>query len=147
MSDLVRHGDPDDPPTPRSFWFGLVPGLALMAWGIRLYLDATPDLARRIDLAGWLVGLDLAHDLVVAPLILGLGALVTRVTPTRLRAPVQAALIATGAVVVVGLLPLLGSAGTGNPTIQPIDYAPSIAAVVAAIWLSAGIFAFVTRSR
>jgi len=148
VSDAVRHGDPGDPPTPRSFWFGLVPGLALMAWGIRLYLDATPDLARRIDLAGWLVGLDLAHDLLLAPLILGLGTLVTRVTPTRLRAPVQAALIATGTVVAVGLLPLLDSAEmTGNPTIQSIDYLPSIAAVVAAIWLSAGIVAVVRRLR
>jgi len=131
--------------TPRSFWIGLVPGIALMAWGTRLYLDDTPDLARRIDLAGWLVGLDLAHDLILAPVLVGFGAIVTRLTPARLRAPVQAALIASGSVVLVGLLPLLSSAGSGNPTIQPIDYAPSIAAVLVAIWVAAG--AAVLRRR
>ncbi len=148
MTEPAERVELGDGPAPRSFWIGLVPGLALMAWGIRLYLEATPDLARRIDLAGWLVGLDLAHDLVLAPLILGFGALITRLTPTRLRAPVQAALIATGAVVLVGLLPLLDTAGTtGNPTIQPIDYVPSMAAVVGTIWLTAGAVAFLRRSR
>lgn len=140
--------EPVEAPTPRSFWFALVPGVALMGWGVRLYLGATPDLSRRIDLAGWLVGLDLAHDLLLAPLILGFGAVVTRITPTRLRASVQAALIATGSVVLVGLLPLLGSAeAAGNPTIQPIDYVPSVAAVVVAIWVTAGVAVVVRRSR
>ena len=131
--------------TPRSFWIALVPGMALMTWGVRLYLDATPDLARRIDLAGWLVGLDLAHDLLLAPVLVGFGTIVTRLTPTRLLGPVQAALIASGSVLLVGLLPLLGSAGSANPTIQPIDYAPSIAAVLVAIWVAAG--AAVLRRR
>ncbi len=136
---------PIDDVTPRSFWIALVPGVALMAWGARLYLDATPDLTRRIDLAGWLVGLDLVHDLLLAPVLVGFGAIVTRLTPAQLRAPVEAALIVSGSVILVGLLPLLGTAGSGNRTIQSIDYAPSISAVLVAIWVVAG--ASVLRRR
>jgi hypothetical protein len=128
-----------EPPakTPRAFWIGLGLGLVPMAWGVRLYLDATPDLRRRLDLAGWLVGLDLAHDLLLAPAVVAVGLLVRRFVPARARATVQAALIVTGAVVLVGLLPLLGSARSDNATIQPIDYVPSIAVVVAVIWVVA----------
>lgn len=120
--------------TPRSFWVGLGLGVLPMAWGVRLYLEATPDLERRIDLAAWVIGLDLAHDLVLAPVIVAVGYVVSRFVPRRARASVQSALIMSGTVLVVGLLPLLGTAGDANPTIQPIDYGPSIAAVVAVIW-------------
>lgn len=124
-------------PTPRSFWIGLVLGALPMAWGARLYLEATPDLDRRLNLVAWLLGLDLAHDLALAPAVVGLGFLVRRAVPARALPAVQAALALTGFVLLVGLLPLLGTAGGRNPTIQPLDYGPSIAAVVAVIWLAA----------
>ncbi len=133
--------------TPRSFWVGLAVGLVPMAWGVRLYLDATPDLRRRVDLAGWLVGLDLAHDLVLGPVVVGIGLLVRLLVPDRLRAVVQAALIVSGAVLLVGLLPLRGSASSDNPTIQPIDYGPSIAVVLLVIWATAAAAALLTTRR
>lgn len=140
--------DAAGPATPRTFWLGLLPGVALMGWGVRLYLDATPDLARRLDLAGWLVGADLVHDLLVAPVVVAVGVLVTRYVRARWLGPVQAALIASGSVVLVGLLPLLDTAAVANnATIQPLDYAPSIAAVVVAIWLAAGLAGFLRRRR
>ena len=42
-------------------------------------------------------------------------------------------------ILLVGLLPLMGTAGTRNPTIQPIRYGPAIAAVIAIIWVGAAI--------
>jgi hypothetical protein len=60
---------------------------------------------------------------------------------------VQVALLLSGVVLAVGLLPLLGTAGDANPTIQPIDYAASITAVLAVIWLGAAVAAVVTRRR
>jgi hypothetical protein len=122
-------------------------GLVLMAWGVRLYLDATPDLRRRLDLAKWLVGLDLAHDLLLGPAVVAVGLLVQRLVPGRWRAIVQAALMASGSVLLVGLLPLIGSADSDNATIQPLDYAPSVAAVLAAIWAAAAVAALVTSRR
>jgi fatty acid desaturase len=108
-----------------------------MAWGVRLYVEATPDLDRRLNLLAWLVGLDLAHDLLLAPAVVLVGFVVRRVVPARARAAVQVALVLSAFVLLVGLLPLLGTAGGANPTIQPIAYGPSIAAVLAAIWLAA----------
>ncbi len=134
-------------PTPRAFWVGLGLGLLLMAWGVRLYVESTPDLARRLDLAKWLVGLDLAHDLLLAPAVVGVGYLVGRAVPLGARAAVQVALIATGTVLLVGLLPLMGTAGTANATIQPIRYGPAIAAVIAVIWLGATIAALITTRQ
>lgn len=133
--------------TPRAFWVGLGLGLLMMAWGVRLYLEATPDLERRIDLTKWLVGLDLAHDLLLAPAVVGVGYLVSRAVPARARAAVQAALIATGVVLLVGLLPLMGTAGTANATIQPIRYGPAIAAVIAVIWVAAAVAVVITMRR
>ena len=126
-------------PTPRTFWVGLGIGLLMMAWGVRLYLEATPDLDRRLDLVKWIVGVDLAHDLLLAPVVVGVGFVVSRAVPVAARAAVQAALIATAMVLLVGLLPLMGTAGTKNPTIQPIRYGPAIATVIAVIWVAAAI--------
>jgi hypothetical protein len=126
----------EDQPT-TGFWIGLGIGGLVMAWGARLYLEATPDLARRVDLAAWLVGLAFAHDLLLGPVIVGSGYLVGRVVPAGVRPAVQVALILTGSVVAVGLLPLLGTAPGTNPTIQPLDDGPSIAAVVVVIWVGA----------
>ena len=55
--------------------------------------------------------------------------------PGWLRAPVQVGLILTGTVLLVGWLPLQGTAaGTGNPTIQPLDYPTLVTATLAAVW-------------
>ena len=138
-----------DPPvrTARGFWVGFGPGLLLMAWGVHLYLEATPDLERRIDLTKWLVGLDLAHDLLLAPIMVGIGYLVSRAVPAPARAAVQAALIATGIVLLISFLPLMGSAGNANATIQPIRYGPAIAAVIAVVWLGAAVAVTVTTRQ
>lgn len=120
--------------TPRSFWIGLTLGLIPMAWGTFLYLDATPDLRRRIDLAAWLVGLDLLHDLAVAPLVVALGWALARAVPARACPPLTAALVLTAMVLVVGWLPLVGSATVDNATIQPRSYGRDIAFVLLLIW-------------
>ncbi|OWY59750.1 hypothetical protein B7486_72895, partial [cyanobacterium TDX16] len=58
------------------------------------------------------------------------------------RAPAQVALMVTGAVLVVGWLPLVGSAASvGNPTIQPIAYGPAIALVLGVVWAAAATWA------
>lgn len=138
MSD-ERPADLSTRRTPAAFWVGLAAGGALMAWGVAGYLEATPDLRRRLDLLRWIVGLDLAHDLVLAPIVVGLGVLVQKVVPPVARPAVQAALILTGAVLLVGWLPLVGSAPEGNATIQPVAYGPPIAAVIGTIWAIAAV--------
>jgi len=123
------------------FWIALAIGTGVLAWGARLFLEAVPDAERRGSLVLWIVGADLVHDLVVAPLILGLAWLSGRVRPTWLRAPLQVGLIVSGAVVVVGWLPLVGSASAaGNPTIQPLRYSTAVATALGIVWGGAAIW-------
>jgi hypothetical protein len=124
------------------FWIGLLAGTGVMLWGVRLFLDAVPDSARRTSLVVWIVGADLVHDLVVAPLILVLAWVSGRVGPRWLRSPLQVGLMVSGAVVVVGALPLLGSAeAAGNPTIQPLDYRSAVATALGIVWAAVAIWA------
>jgi hypothetical protein len=89
-------------------------GVGILAMGYAV-VGALTDPGER--LAGhlvFLVALQAAHDLVLLPLAIGVGALVRRFTRGRVRAVVQGALIVAVAVVVVGL-PLAFGPGPGSP--------------------------------
>ena len=118
------------------FWVGVAVGGAIMGYGIRLFLDATGDAHRRINFAAWLVGLDLAHDLVLVPLGLAVALGVSCVARGSWRAPVQAGAVISGAVLLVALAPLRHTAASsGNPTIQPLDYRTATLTVLAMVWV------------
>lgn len=130
------------------FWGALAIGSAVIAWGLALYLDATPDVDRRVDFAVWLVGLDLAHDLVLAPVAIAVGVAVARVVRGPLRAPLQAGLIASGCVLLVAAAPLARTAdGTRNPTIQPLDYTTATLTVLAIVWTACALWALARLNR
>ena len=141
--------DPSEPTAEhgRSFWIGLAIGSGLMLWGAWLYLDVAPDGRRRGSFVRWIVGLDLAHDLVLAPVVVGIGLLVVRYVPPRVRAVVQAGLITSAFVLLVGLLPLVGTYTGDNPTIQPIAYGPAVLIVLGIIWAAVGLVAVVRPGR
>lgn len=131
----------------RSFWIGLVVGSALMLWGAWLYLDVTPDGRRRVSFVSWIVGLDVAHDLLLGPVVVGIGLIVVRFVPGRVRAAVQAGLIVSAFVLVVGILPLVGNYAGDNPTIQPIAYGPAVLIVLCLVWSAVGVAVVVRRGR
>lgn len=117
------------------FWAAVVVGGTLMAWGVAGFLDAVSDTSRRTNLALWLVGADIAHDVVVAPLALAAGWLVTRAAPRWVRPPLQAGLFASAIVLVLAWLPLHGTADAArNPTIQPLDYGTATAWALLVVW-------------
>ena len=123
-----------------AFWVGLVLGSAVMAFGVRglvngLSTDSLGSVGR------WVVGADLVHDLVLAPVVVLLGAAVGRRLPERWRAPIQVGLVATGIVLLVGWVPWRGDGRAlvpDNPSVQPSDYTSAILTVLAAVWLSVG---------
>lgn len=119
----------------RGFWVALVVGGALIAWGAFLFLDATPSLARRVNFVAWVVGLNLAHDAVAIPAVLAIGAVVARVAGRGWRAPLQAAMLTTGTVLLVAAAPLFGTAEVSrNPTVQPLAYPSATLTVLAVVW-------------
>ena len=119
-----------------TFWVGLVIGGGVMAFGLRGVLmqsGATDPGA----LTRWVIGADLLHDLVIAPIAIAIGWCVNRAVPTRFRAPVQAGLIASAITLAIGWPGLRGYGRhlvPDNPSVQPLNYATAVLTVLAMIW-------------
>lgn len=143
----TREARPQRPePGGRLFWAAVGVGWAVMAagaWGLVSEADRT----RPVDAVRFVLGLAVAHDLVVAPLVVAAGWAVARAVPASVRGPVQAALVAS-AMVAVFAYPFVRGYGrvTTNPSILPRDYASGALAVLAAVWAVAAI-ALATRRR
>jgi hypothetical protein len=108
-------------------------GWALILWGVRGALHHRVD-TRPGQLARFLVGGALAHDLVLAPAVLLIGVLVARTISGRWRAPLQSALIISGTLILFTWPEVRGYGRIlRNPTSLPHDYAVNLAVVVAAV--------------
>lgn len=125
-------------PPPRygpAFWLALVAGWALIGVGVAGAL-ADPDLPRPAELARWLVGAALVHDLLVAPVVVLVGLAVARLVPPTVRGTVEGGLVVS-AVVVLFAVPLVRGYGVrpDNPTVHyRDDYGVALLAVVAFVW-------------
>jgi len=112
-------------------------------WGLFSHrLDTRPA-----NLARFVVGGALLHDLVIAPVVLVAAVALTRLLPGRARATVTAALVITG-VLALFSYPLVRAYGlaTHNPTSLPHDYALNLTIVVGVVWaVAAG--ALIVRLR
>lgn len=119
------------------FWLSAAAGWALIAIGLRGVFEHTID-TRPADLARFVVGGALVHDLVVAPVVLLLALVVSRAVPRRARPVVQAALVITAAVTLFSypLVRMYGRA-THNPTSLPRDYAHNLLLVLGLVWAAA----------
>ena len=132
-----------------------VAGVAAIGWGIALVASGgvTTD---PTSLAIWLAGGVVAHDVLVAPLVVLLGWLAAPRLPGALRGPAAVVLLVAGAVTLMSmplwLGQLLGRLPTAqNPTVDPFDYprnlATVLAAVLAAVVVGAGAAAWLRRRR
>ncbi|GAA3453689.1 hypothetical protein [Dactylosporangium matsuzakiense] len=121
----------------------LAGGLALVAYGVSGWVEApVTELAGRLAFAAAVL---VAHDFVVVPLVLAVGALVTRYIPAPARTPARAALIIAAAVSAVALPFVIGAGRIAdNPSAFPQHYGRNlllILAIVAAVtgaWIAAG---------
>ncbi|MGH9165786.1 MAG: hypothetical protein ACRDZW_09780 [Acidimicrobiales bacterium] len=110
---------------PKLYWIGLVLGWLVIGVGLRgLVVNADSQMAT--DPPGWaalVLKSNLAHDLILLPVVFLVGYMVARVVPDRVRAPIQAGLISTGFVVLYAF-PFVRGYGrkADNPSILPQDY-------------------------
>jgi hypothetical protein len=75
------------------------------------------------------------HDGLLLPVILVVGVLVHRLAPPRIRAIVQAALIATASVTLIAVPFVLGYGRIAdNPSALPLNYARGLLLTLAAVW-------------
>ena len=130
------------------FWVALAVGGAVMGWGVWLFLDATSSGTARRSFVTWLVGADLAHDLVVAPVVALAAWALAGVVTDWWWPPVQAGVVISAFVLLLAALPLAGTAdATGNPTIQPLDYTRSTLTALALVWGAVGAWVVGGRLR
>lgn len=108
-------------------------GVAIRYTAIRS-IDVRPELWVK-----WWVTAAIVHDLVVAPLAIGVGWLVVRFAPRVVKAPLQAALILTAIVVAVSWPALRGYGRVAsNPTYLPRNYATGLGVTLALVWVACG---------
>jgi len=127
---------PDERREPPVRWFvpALVVGWTLMGVGAWSALRNSDD-ANPVALLKLVVGFDLAHDLVLAPLLVGGAWLIARLLPEPARGPCRVA----GALTVLILVfsrPLVTGYGRRptNSSTLPHDYGRTVLLLLVAMW-------------
>lgn len=130
-----------------AFWITAVMGWALIAVGIRGVLSHRID-ARPGQLARFVVGGALIHDLLVAPVVILLGVALARVVRGRARAVVQGALVVS-AMLALFSYPLVRAYGKAarNPTSLPHNYAANLAVILGLVWAVAAVLVIVRMRK
>ena len=120
------------------FWISAAIGWSVIGWGVYGIFSNSLD-TRPANLAKFVVGGALLHDLLVAPVVILAGVLVARAVPARARGPVQAALVVSG-IVALFAWPLVRAYGlaANNPTSLPHNYGLNLLVVLGVVWAVAG---------
>jgi len=143
-----REAAPDQPG--RGFWIGLALGTPVMVYGA-VELVRQAGWPRAFNVATWLGGGLLLHDLVVLPVVLALMWLVGRIAPDVVRTPLRAGILGSGLILAVAWPALRGySDRPDNPTVHPLDYGSAVLTVLTFVWGVVALWsalAFVRRAR
>jgi hypothetical protein len=131
----------------RGLLVGLALGAPLMAYGVRgALVDAS--LTHPFELARWVVGSALAHDLVLAPAVLAVGWAAHRTTPRPAWPAVRWGLVTTGVLALLAWPFVRGYGRDPNiPSLLPRDYAAGTAVAVAVVWAAVVIAVVVAYRR
>ena len=130
------------------FWCSAAAGWAVIGFGLRGIFEHSLD-TRPANLARFVIGGALLHDVIVAPLVILAGVAVARAVPGRARAVVQAALVVTGMLALFSY-PLVRAYGlaANNPTSLPHNYTANLLVVLGVVWAVAAVLVLLRlRSR
>lgn len=94
----------------------------------------------------WFLGGIVVHDFLIAPVVVGVGVLVSRAVPDDFRGPVQGALVAGGIVALTALPYVLGfGRSSSNPSALPNNYATALLTLL--LFIAAGAAGLVALRR
>lgn len=129
------------------FWVTAAVGWVVIAFGLRGIVLHSLD-TRPTNLARFVIGGALLHDLLFAPLVLVAAVMIGRIVRGPARAAVQGALAVSGAVALFSY-PLVRGFGLANhnPTSLPYNYARNVAIVLGIVWAVASAIAVVSGRR
>ena len=122
------------------FWVSAAFGWVVIGIGLRGIFQHSLD-TRPANLAKFVVGGALLHDLLVAPLVLLVAVALARKVPDKARSTVTAALLITG-VLALFSYPLVRAYGLAahNPTSLPHNYTLNLTIVLGLVWaVAAGV--------
>lgn len=112
-------------------------GLAAIGYGIH-GLVGMRSATNPPNAAQWLVGGIVVHDLLVVPVTMAVGLVLTRLVPAPFRAVLQGALLISGAVALASLPLWRGYGGPAdNPSVNPLPYGRNLAIVLGLVWACA----------
>jgi len=116
------------------FWISAAAGWLVIGWGLRGVFQHSID-TRPANLARFVVGGALLHDLIVAPVVIVLGVLLARAVAGRARAIVQGALAVSG-IIALFSYPFVRAYGlaANNPTSLPRNYTAGLLIVLGVVW-------------
>ncbi|UYM04557.1 hypothetical protein [Solicola gregarius] len=129
--------------------FRIVLGAAgLVAVGFGLWSMREFDVAQLRSAFVWLAGGVVAHDFVLAPIVVALGVVAARVAPARVRTPLVVAFVLWGSLTLVAL-PALSGPGVraDNPTLLDRPYVAAWLALSAIAVACVLAYALVRRDR
>ena len=129
-----------DRPRRATFWIGLAIGWTLIAYGVRgVFVDA--NATQPAQLFAWVLGAAVVHDALIAPVVLLVSWLLSRVLNRSVANAVKVGL-ATSAVFVVFSWALVRGYGRRRtlPSALPLDYGRNLLVTIAAIWIAVGIY-------
>jgi len=138
-----------DQPNRVGLAIGLLLGVPVMLVGIVgivRHSGATPP----SSYIRFIVGGDLLHDLIVAPIAALVAFVVLRRTPAVARDPLRAALFGSAVMIAVawpGIRHYGRMRAPDNISVQPLNYATSTATAVAVVWAIAAVWLTVALAR
>jgi len=121
------------------FWTGVGIGWLGIAFGV-WSLITKPGATHPPEAAAWVVGLALAHDLLLAPIALSVAWILRRVVPRIARGLALGALTIS-AIVTLYALPLVLRSGAqaDNPSFLPRNSGAGLVLVIALVWAVAAL--------
>lgn len=126
-------------------WLFLLPGLAAVGYGVSGLLTADVPLAAW---ATWFVGSALLHDVLLAPVWIGLGWLAARVLPRAARPAAVVGGAVAGVLALVAFPFVLGyGADPDNPSFLPHDIGRNLLLVDAVVLAAAALWGTVATLR
>ncbi len=126
-------------------WLFLVPGLAAVGYGVLGLVGSDVPLGAW---AAWFVGSALLHDLLIAPVWIGLGWLAARLLPRAARPAAVVGGAVAGVLTLVSLPFLIGDgADPDNPSFLPHDIGRNLLLIVLAVLLGAAVWGTVATVR
>lgn len=124
---------------------GVLVGLPMLAYGVWGAIDEG-DRTHPFELARWAVGANIVHDVILAPIVVGVSWAIGRLVPPIARSPARWAAATTGVLLLIAWPFVRGYGRNASvPSLLDRNYARGLLVYVAVVWSVALVWTLVRR--